>query len=188
MFNGVVHIMAEMKDRFQIKVFILYLLKNIHEPLEYRIINDMVMQDGFVSGRDFPICFCELLDSGQIIEERHDGKMYYRISELGAQSVTSVEFNLYDSVKEKALRSAHRLLAFYKTGNRFESEIIPHGEGYMVKCYIEDKDKTLLDLNVYLTDDKYAENLKENFMERAEVIYKGVLALLSGDVNYIFDE
>mgnify|MGYP003538829670 CR=1 FL=1 len=50
--------MAEMKDRFQIKGFILYLLKNIREPLEYKIINDMVMQDGFVSGRDFPICFC----------------------------------------------------------------------------------------------------------------------------------
>ncbi len=180
--------MAEMKDRFQIKVFILYLLKNIREPLEYKIINDMVMQDGFVSGRDFPICFCELLDLGQIIEERTDGKMLYRISELGAQSVSSVEFNLYDSVKEKALRSAHRLLAFYKNGNRIDSEIVPEGEGYMVKCSITDKNKTLLDLNVYLTDDKYADDMKENFMERAEVIYKGVLALLSGDVNYIFDE
>ena len=63
--------MAEMKDRFQIKVFILYLLKNIREPLEYKIINDMVMQDGFVSGTDFPICFCELLDLGQIIEENY---------------------------------------------------------------------------------------------------------------------
>ena len=180
--------MAEMKDRFQIKVFILYLLKNIREPLEYKIINDMVMQDGFVSGRDFPICFCELLDLGQILEERIDGKMFYRISELGAQSVSSVEFNLYDSVKEKALRSAHRLLAFHKTGNRIASDIVPSGEGYMVKCSIADKEKTLLDLNIYLTDDKYAEDIKENFTERAEVIYKGVLALLSGDVNYIFDE
>jgi hypothetical protein len=180
--------MAEMKDRFQIKVFILYLLKNIREPLEYKIINDMVMQDGFVSSRDFPICFCELLDLGQIVEERIDGRMYYRISELGAQSVSSVEFNLYDSVKEKALRSAHRLLAFYKTGNMINAEITPEGEGYMVKCSITDKDKTLLDLNVYLTDDSYAEVMKENFTERAEVIYKGVLALLSGDVNYIFDE
>ncbi len=180
--------MAEMKDRFQIKVFILYLLKNIREPLEYKIINDMVMQDGFVSGTDFPICFCELLDQEQIIEERIDGKMLYRISELGAQSVSSVEFNLYDSVKEKALRSAHRLLAFHKTGNRIESKIATHGEGYMVSCSIRDNEKTLLDLNVFLTDDNYADAMKENFTERAEVIYKGVLALLSGDVNYIFDE
>ncbi len=180
--------MAELKDRFQIKVFILYLLKNIREPLEYGIISDMVLQDGFVSNSDFPICFCELLDLGQILENRIDGKSLYRISELGVQSVSSVEFNLYDSIKEKALRSAHRLLAFHKTGNRINADIVPAEEGYMVKCSITDKEKTILDLNIYLTDDKYADNMKENFVERAEVIYKGVLALLSGDVNYIFDD
>ena len=96
--------------------------------------------------------------------------------------------NLYDSIKEKALRSAHRLLAFHKTGNRINADIVPAEEGYMVKCSITDKEKTILDLNIYLTDDKYADNMKENFVERAEVIYKGVLALLSGDVNYIFDD
>ena len=161
--------MAELRDRFQIKVFILYLLKNIREPLEYKIINDMVMQDGFVSGTDFPICFCELLDQEQIIEERIEGKMFYRISELGAQSVSSVEFNLYDSVKEKALRSAHRLLAFNKTGNRIDAQITPHGEGYMVNCSITDNEKTLLDLNVYLTDDNYAEAIKDNFIEQLTI-------------------
>ena len=29
---------------------------------------------------------------------------------------------------------------------------------------------------------------RANFEERAEVIFRGVLSLLSGDVNYLFDE
>ena len=180
--------MAEMTDKFQIKVFILYLLKNIHEPLEYKIINDMVVQDGFVSHYDFPICFGELLDAGQIIEERAGVTHHYRISDSGKEAVTSVEFNLYDSVKEKALRSAHRLLAFYKNGNRIGGEVFPQGDGYAVKCSIQDSEKTIFDIQVYLTDKDYAEKIKANFDEKAEIIYKGALALLSGDVNYIFDE
>ena len=33
-----------------------------------------------------------------------------------------------------------------------------------------------------------AEKYRANFEERAEVIFRGVLSLLSGDVNYLFDE
>jgi hypothetical protein len=31
-----------------------------------------------------------------------------------------------------------------------------------------------------------AERMKDNFYERPEALYKGVLALLSGNVNYLF--
>ena len=32
-----------------------------------------------------------------------------------------------------------------------------------------------------------AKRMKQNFYERPEELYRGVLALLSGNVNYIFD-
>ena len=51
----------ELTDKFEIKIFILYLLKNIKEPLEFSTINDIVVQDGFVNYFDFAICFAELL-------------------------------------------------------------------------------------------------------------------------------
>ena len=60
----------ELTDKFEIKIFILYLLKNIKEPLEFSTINDIVVQDGFVNYFDFAICFAELLESNQITELR----------------------------------------------------------------------------------------------------------------------
>jgi hypothetical protein len=177
----------ELTDKLDIKVFILFLLKNIKEPLEYSTINDIVIQDGFVNYFDFSICFGELVESGQI-EEIPGEKSLYRISEVGEMAVENVEMRLFTSVREKALRSALRLLAFYKTGNRITSTVTEKDGGYVLNCVIADNNRKLLDLNVFLTEKYYAETLKHNYDERAENIYKGVLALLSGDVNYIFDE
>lgn len=178
----------QLTEKLDIKVFILFLLKNIKEPLEYSIINDIVIQDGFVNYFDFSICFGELVECGQI-EEIDGGKTnYYRISRLGEEAVENVEMRLFTTVREKALRSALRLLAFYKSGNRISSSVNETEGGYILNCVIEDNNKKLLDLNVFLTEKFYADTLKGNFDDRAENIYKGVLALISGDVNYIFDD
>ncbi|MBO4501882.1 MAG: DUF4364 family protein, partial [Clostridia bacterium] len=100
----------------------------------------------------------------------------------------NVEMRLFNTVRVKALRSALRLLAFYKSGSRIKSSVTETEGGYILNCIIEDSKRKLLDLNVFLTEKYYAETLRNNYEERAENIYKGVLALLSGDVNYIFDD
>ncbi len=180
----------ELTDKFEIKIFILFLLKNIKEPLEFSMINDIVIQDGYVNYFDFAICFAELLESGQILEQKRkeDSHPVYVITPAGEEAVSNVQMKLFTTVREKALRSALRLLAFYKTGNRISSDLEELPNGYMLSCKIEDKDKVLMNLQVFLTEKYYADKLRKNFDDRAENVYKGVLSLLSGDVNYIFDE
>ena len=165
----------------------MYLLKNIKEPLEFSTINDIVVQDGFVNYFDFAICFAELLESNQITELKGD-KTLYVISPEGTEAVESVEDKIFVSVKEKALRSALRLLAFNRSGSRTRSRVEKAEKGYKLICSIEDSEKTLLHIEVFLTDAHYAEKLRVNYDERAEIIYKGVLSLLSGDVNFLCDE
>ena len=59
-----------LKDKNDIKIFILYLLRNIGYPLDFDNINDIVVQDGIVGYFDFADCFAELLDTGNIAEEK----------------------------------------------------------------------------------------------------------------------
>ncbi len=177
----------EYTDKFDIKVFILFLLKNIDEPLSFGIINDIVIQDGFVTYYDFAICFAELLEAGQITEIK--GKeLKYIISQNGKIAVESYETSIYASVKEKALRSAMRLLASTKDGSRIVSRIEPNGEGYDFVGEILNKERTLYQTRVFVSTLAYAQKIKDNFDERAEIIYKGSLSLLSGDLNFIFEE
>ena len=178
----------QLTEKYDIKVFILFLLKNIKEPLEFSTINDIVIQDGFVNYFDFSICFGELVESGQIEEIDGEKGSLYKISRLGEEAVGNVEMRLFTTVREKALRSALRLLAFYKSSSRIRSSVTETEGGFILNCVIEDSKRRLLDLNVFLTEKYYAETLRNNYEERADNIYKGVLALLSGDVKYIFDE
>jgi hypothetical protein len=177
----------ELSDNFERKVFILFLLNNLDEPLEFSTINDIVIQDNFVNYFDFAICFSELLESGQITETG-GSKPLYSISEAGRTSIESYESTLYTSVREKALRSALRLLAFNRSGSKISSSITECKGGYILKCSITDSQRVLFNTEVFLTEKHYAEKLKANFDEKAEIIYKGSLALLSGDVNFIFEE
>ena len=57
---------APLKEKNDIKIFILYLLKNLNYPLDFNTISDIVVQDEFVNYFDFAECFAELLDIGNI--------------------------------------------------------------------------------------------------------------------------
>lgn len=178
----------ELTNKFEIKVFILYLLKNIGEALDITTIGEVVVQDAFVNYFDFSVCFSDLLESRQVEEVEENGEKLYAISEEGILSVDEVESALYAGVKEKALRSAQRLIALKRGGNRIKCEVSPCDRGYMLSASITDKEKTLLRLDTYVTDEDYAKQMQANFNERADIIYKGAMALLSGDINFIFDE
>lgn len=178
----------ELTDKLEIKVFILFLLKNINEPLDMTTIAEVAMQDAFVTHFDFYICFAELLDVGQIMEKEAEGEKLYVIAPSGVITVEELQGAVFASIREKALRSAQRLLALKRTGNRIDCRLEELENGYMLKASIVDNEKTLLNIETYVADKDYADKMKKNFDERAEIIYKGAMALLSGDVNFIFDE
>ncbi len=179
----------KLANSIDVKVFILYLLNNVGMPLEFDTVNDIVLQDEFVNYFDFAICFSELLDNGQITEIKDGEKILYIISESGKETLESYESELLPITKERALRSALRLISFKLNGNRIQSSITESANGgYNLNCSIVDKEKTLFSLNVHLNDKNYAEKMRANFEDRAEIIYRGSLSLLSGDVNFIFDD
>lgn len=175
-----------LSDKTEIKTFILYVLSNVKEPLDFNTLHDVVVQDGFVNYLDFIGCFAELLDAGQVDELQGDPAMY-KISNNGLIAVMELSPKLYPMIREKAYRSTLRLLAFYKQGAKISSSVNMDGDGWRFECMMTNGEKVLLNINAYFTDYDYAQRIKSNFDENPENIHKGTLAILSGDVNYIFD-
>lgn len=180
-------IILKLEREIDVKVFILFLLDNVGEPLNYDTVHDIVVQDEFVNHFDFAINFSELLERGQIEESGDEGDRKYHVSVQGRQALESYEGSLLTVIKERALRSALRLIAFNRSGSRISSTITESGEGYILRCSIVDNEKTIFSTEVFLTEIEYAKKLKANFEENAEIIYRGTMSLLSGDVNFIFD-
>ena len=186
--EGIMPMQAPLKDKNDIKIFILYLLRNIHYPLDYVNINDIVVQDGIVSPFDFSECFAELLETGNIEEFTANGKTLYQITEQGIEVADTLDSRLLTMLKEKSLKSAMRLLSFKKRGSEVKCEITPLEEGgYEVRCVVIEARKEVLNVRLVVDDKVLAERMKYNFMDKPEVVFRGIYAILSGDINYLIE-
>ena len=179
----------ENQIRTQAKIFILYILGNIGEPVEFTTVHEMILQDGLVSYFDFAPAFSELLEQGHIVlaARTPEGEPLYTIAPQGRSVLETYEQELLSDDKDRAIRHAMRVLAQKRDGVEQTSRITPTGSGWTVTCTIADKQKVLFETSVYMNDQASAEKLRNNFDDRADIIYRGVLALLSGDVDFIFD-
>lgn len=176
-------------DENEIKIFILYLMYNIGRPLEYNDINDIVMQDGFVGGIDFADCFADLLENGNVKEIHADGKLYYAVSERGIQIVENLQDDIMSYVKTKGLKSALRMLDFKKRGAKIETSFEPRADGrFDLTCSISDNGQMSMEIKLVAENAGQLELMRYQFRENPEQVYKGMLALLTGEMDYLIHD
>ena len=179
---------AALKDKNDIKIFILYLMRNVGYPLEFENLNDIVVQDVVVGYFDFVECFGELLDTGNIAEIKKDNSDMYIITEQGKQVSDNLEGNLLGIIRDKSLKSALRLLSFKKRGSEIKCSSSQRDDGrYTFVCSIVDQHEETLHLELIVDNKIELEKMKYNFSDKPEICYRGILALLSGEVNYLLE-
>lgn len=205
---------SQLKKDDEIKIFILYLLDKIGYPLDYPSIGSIMMQDGIVNFFDFAQCFFALVDAGHIREIVTDGTerfevgdeakvlesedeeseyepsstVLYEVTETGRQVARVLSESLMVAVREKSYRSALRHLSFARKGAYIDQKYRPDGEGFLVTCSIKDPNGVIMDLTVRADSEYQLKRMMNNYAERPEVVFRGVVALLSGDVNYLFED
>ncbi len=172
-----------------VKIFVLYLLENINYPLEFTTINDVVMQTDYVMYLDFAEAFYEMVDM-DLIEKINidDGKDYYLVTDKGRLVARELKSDLLASILDKALSKALRYLDFKKRGVVARCTVEKTDDGrYCVSCSFTEKGVLIFSQSLVVDTENRAERMRDNFYDRPEVIYRGVTALLAGNVNYLFD-
>ena len=179
---------APLREMSDIKIFILYLMKNIGYPLDFNTISDMAVQDEFVNYFDFAECFAELLDAGHVIEESNGGSPTYVVSEMGRRVAEELKTSIRGIIREKSLRSALRMLSFKRRGAKLRSETEIRADGrYNYNCAIVAKSGDVMNIELVLDSKQLCEKMDINFRDKPDIVYRGLIALLSGDVNYLID-
>ena len=121
-------------------------------------------------------------------DDENPPRKLYEVSETGHRVAIGLADSIMVSVRERSYRSALRHLSLKRRGAKIEKSFEPDGEGFTVKCSIKDKDGVALDMKLR-ADSKYQlDRMLSNFEERPEVIFRGIVALMSGDVNYLFEQ
>ncbi len=171
-----------------VKIFVLYLLENINYPLDFVTINDVVMQTDYVMYLDFAEAFYEMLDMELIEKIDDDGNESYLITEKGRIVARELKSDLLAVMLDKALAKALRFLDFKKRGIVEKCTIEKTEDGrYSVSCSFTEKGICIFSQSLIVDTLNRAERMRENFYERPEVVYRGAVALMAGNVNYLFD-
>lgn len=168
-----------------IKIFILFLMYNLGMPLEYELINDVVVQDGIVAGIDFAVEFANLLENGNIEEIKRENTIKYKLSQRGVHIVESLQSDLASSIRTQGLKSAMRLLNFRERGSDIKTRFEMREDGrYNLYCDIIERGEVVFEIKLIADNGAQLELMRYTFDQKPETIYKGVLTLLTGKSDY----
>ena len=172
-----------------VKIFVLYLMENVGRPLDFVTLNDIVMQTDYVMYLDFAEAFHKMLDDGLIekvgeVEERAT----YEITKKGRMVAESLHSDILSSILDRSLAAALRYLDFKTRGIEATCSSARRADGrYDFTCSLTEKGVVIYSTTLVVDSADRVTRLKENFRDRPEVIYRGVHALLAGNMNYLFD-
>ena len=171
-----------------VKIFVLYLLENINYPLDFCTINDVVMQTDYVMYLDFAEAFYNMVDMNLIEKIDADGKEYYLITDRGRCVARELKSDILPVMLDKALAKALRFLDFKKRNVVAKCTIEKTDDGrYAVICSFTEKNVCIYSQTLVVDTENRASRMRDNFYDRPEVIYRGVVALMAGNVDYLFN-
>ena len=175
----------------EIKIFVLYLMDNIGYPLEFTAINDIVMQTDYVAYLDFAESFHELLDGGllaPVVGEQAGQGDRYVVTEKGRTVADQLHGDIAQEILEKSLSWAYRYLDFRRRGVEVRTETCQLPSGKVdVTFRLEENRHSIFSLTLQVENLERAERMRDRFRDRPEIVYRGVNALLTGSVDFLFD-
>ena len=158
-----------------VKIFVLYLMQNINYPMDFVTINDIVMQTDYIMYLDFAVAFHEM--------------PMYSVTEKGKIVAEQLKSSILKSILEQSLSAALRYLDFKRRDVKISSDATERPDKtWDVTVTVTEKGKVIMKTSLNVDSYLRAELIRENFRSRPEVIYRGTVALLSGQMDYLFDK
>lgn len=178
---------APLKKKGEMKLLILYVMKKISYPLDYMTLNEISTTDGFIDGFEFAECFAELLDAGNITEFKDDsGEDVYVLTDTGSRVIENLEGDLLSGIREQVYKTAIALMDFRLSGRRVTSEVKrDEADRPVFTGTVEDATGVLFSVTAQLETEDQLQRVEMTWEKHPEHIYKSLLALLSGDAEYL---
>ena len=125
----------------------------------------------------------------RVREEQGDEKELYTVTETGRMIARGLSDDLLlAAVREKSYISAMRHLSLEKRGAEWNHSIERDGDGYVFHCSITDRDGLAFRLDLRADSFMQAQRMRMNFEDKPDVVYRGLVAIVTGNVNYLFDK
>jgi hypothetical protein len=166
----------------EIKMLLCHLLSHLEEPIHFTQLHEALSEHSLVNYFELVQALDDLCQLGQLSVCDEQGTQQYRITSLGREIGAEFERTLPLSMREKALDSTRRVLERHRrlTEVNIKETPCPAG-GFLLELSIPDKDGELIGLRVFAPTRQECDLMKKRFLNAPLTIYKGVMALLTGN-------
>ena len=171
-----------------VKIFVLYLMENINYPLDFLSINDIVMQTDYVMYLDFAEAFDEMLEADLISFTEENGEKMYSVTAKGRLVAQELNSTLLSAILDKSLEAALRYLDFKKRGIEARCEYMSRHDGkFDLTCTLYEKREKIFETTIIVDSEYRARQMRQHYLDRPDVIYRGMVALLTGKMEFLFN-
>lgn len=167
-----------LRTQNDIKILICYLLDSIDSALSIDDLTKILQEKSLANYFEIIEAVNSLIEKNCITVE-DDG--FCSICEKGRKIAETLDTTLPLSVRDKALSAAVATLSYARNERENRVDIIPWTKGFQVICHVSGGDLDLMQISLYVPDEKQAKMVKENFHNNPAKIYETLLKSLTSD-------
>lgn len=165
----------------EIKMLICYMLSNVSESMSFAMLHEALLEHNLVNYFELVQVIDGLVFSGHLSVEESESADLYAVTALGRQAGREFENSLPLTVRQKAVRAADKLLRRRKREAEVQIDVRKADGGYLMELAIPEAGDSLISFTLFLPTREECELVRRRFLNDPIFIYKGVMALLSGD-------
>ena len=171
---------------YEIKMLICYVLSELGRPMPISAMIETFVGEGLANYFETASAASGLVKSGHIaIETSEDNERCYHVTELGIGTAHTFEKNIPASVRDKAVSAARHYFVMKRRRAQNTVTVKRVQDGYLMTLTIADVGSDLLSMTILLPDEQSCDLVKRRFLNDPVVIYKGVVALLTGSYENV---
>ena len=163
----------------EIKILICYMLLGVGEPMERQMVTELIAGNGMANFFETAAAVDELARQGHLTEE--EGRI--SLTETGRQVGDTLAGMIPYTLRERSVKAALQLLTRIRREQENTVELEKLDHGYRVTCTIQDSASPLMSVALRVADDMQAGLIRENFLDDPTLLYRSLLAILTGDAG-----
>ena len=162
-------------EKLDIKILILFILRNLSEPVPIDELIDLTISDEGISYFDFMECVAELVESDHI---KYKGGVY-GLTEKGARNGKATENNLPYGLRNHAEKATYIHRGIQKRNAMINTVHTEEPDGTCtVSLSMADGLGEVFSITLHAVNEKQALTLEQGFRKRAECVYKAMIEVI----------
>ena len=164
----------------EIRILICYLLMGVGESMPRQAVLDVIAGGGMANFFETGAAIDELVRLNNL-NELDDGSL--TLTETGRQAAQTLSTRIPYTLRERSVKAALQLLTRIRRERENDVKIVKNENGCGVTCTTYDGGRPLLKLTLQVADELQARFIRENFLNDPVLLYRSVMAVLTGDAG-----